>query len=77
MISYFRLAQGCTVSIIRSKDYNTDIKWHDGELPPGVTDVGARVVSFKDINTDGAGYWYRYEKISERALTPARLLLAH
>merc|ERR1711920_524847 len=30
-----------------SKSYNKDIVWHDGDLPIGVTDIGATVVSFR------------------------------
>ena len=52
-----------TTTTRRSQGYNKDIKWHDGELPPGVTDIGARVVSFRDKDTNADGYWYRYAMI--------------
>ena len=45
-----------------SKGYNKNIKWNDGPKPDSVTDPGAKVVSFNDANSDGAGYWYRCVK---------------
>lgn len=42
---------------------------NDGPPPKAVKDKGAKVVSFADINKDGSGYWYRYEKFPEATST--------
>ena len=43
-----------------SQSYNTDIVFGEIDPPEEVTDLGAAVVGFRDIDTDGGGYWYSY-----------------